>query len=162
MDHQPLPNVTSGSLSPELRSATSQKHDISSVIDLRPVDAGIQSINNEIQPVQEDIQQVTQDMHRVSGQLHQVNSTMSVVGDELTLTDDDIQQVNEDHTQVSDPLAVGNEDTLTMDGEITDMERNQDVQVITHQVNINIECDCNFFLLPCSLRLLHNYNSIVL
>ncbi|XP_071552720.1 uncharacterized protein [Panulirus ornatus] len=129
MDHQPLPNVTSGTLSPELRSSTSQKHELSSVIDLRPVDAGMQ-------PVQEDIQQVTQDMHRVSGQLHQVNNTISVVGDELTLTDDDIQQVNDEHAPVTDPLAVSNEDTLTMDGEISDMERNQDVQVITHQANL--------------------------
>ncbi|KAG7156734.1 Transcriptional regulator ovo-like 1 [Homarus americanus] len=136
MDHQPLASVTTGSLSPELQTTSSRKHDLPSVIDLRPVDAGIRPISEEIQPVQEDLHHVTQDMHRVGGQLHQVNSSMSVNGEELRLTDSDIHQVSNDHTQVSDPLAINNEDALTMDGEITDMDPNQDVQVITHQANL--------------------------
>ncbi|KAK8724811.1 hypothetical protein OTU49_010929, partial [Cherax quadricarinatus] len=136
MDHQAIPNVTSGSLSPELRPTSSRKHELSSGLGLRPVDAGIHSINDEIQPVQEGLHQAAQDIRQVGGQLHQVNNGISVDGEELRLTDNDMQQVSSDYSQVSDPLAVNNEDNLTMDGEITDMDQNQDVQVITHQTNL--------------------------
>lgn len=129
MDHQSLPNVTEGTLSSALHSTQGVKHELSSVVDLRSVDTGMRSMSNEMQPVEEDLQHVAQDIHQVSRQIHQVNSGIPV--EDLRLTEGNIQAVSDEQV---DPLAVGNEDTLTMDGEMGDMEQNQDVQVIAHQV----------------------------
>ncbi|KAK3864882.1 hypothetical protein Pcinc_013907 [Petrolisthes cinctipes] len=132
MDSQALSSVTNDSMSPEMGPPVSQKHNLSPVIDLRPVDEGIRPISEEIVPVQENIH-VRQEMQRVGGQLHQVSGGIAVVGGELRLTDD-MHQVGEDPN--SNPLAVTNEDTLTMDGEITNMDNSQDVQAMTHQTGL--------------------------
>lgn len=134
MDHQSLPNVTAGTLSPALHPTQGVKHELSSVVDLRPVNTGMRSMSNEMQPVEEDLQHVAQDIHQVSRQIHQVNSGIPV--EELRLTEGNMQSVSDEQV---DPLGVASEDTLTMDGEMGDMEQNQDVQVIAHQVRF----DCN-------------------
>lgn len=140
MDNQGLSSVTNESISPELGPSVSQKHNLSPVIDLRPVDEGIRPISEEIVQVQENIH-VRQEMQRVGGQLHQVGGGITVVGGELTLTGDiPVHQVSDDPT--TDPLAVTNEDTLTMDGEITNMDNSQDVQAMTHQVTDTC-CSCS-------------------
>ncbi|XP_066977475.1 uncharacterized protein [Macrobrachium rosenbergii] len=66
-------------------------------------------------------------------QMHQVNDNIGVVREELTLNDGELHSCKDNHARVTDHLS---NDPLAIDEDMSEIDGNQDPQVMAHQANL--------------------------